>query len=113
MKACDSVEWDFLLLCLVGYGVPDRFIRWIEVCITSPRFSVAVNGNLVGFFEGKRGLGQGDHLSPYLFVLAMEVLSRLLEEAALVKREISFHPRCEKFKITHLCFTDNLLNFQS
>lgn len=46
----------------------------------TPKFSVSFNGSLVGYFKGKRGFMQGDHLSPYQFVLAIEVFSKPMQQ---------------------------------
>jgi hypothetical protein len=111
MKAYDSVNWEFILHCLLCFGAPRKYVSWVRACIPTPTFSVALNGSLVGFFQGKKGLRQGDPISPYLFVLAMEILSRLLAEAASDVERFRFHPKCSKIKLTHLCFADDLLIF--
>ncbi|KAL0340158.1 UNVERIFIED_CONTAM: Transposon TX1 uncharacterized protein [Sesamum radiatum] len=71
-KAYDTMEWDFLLATLQLFGFPPTFNRWIEECVTSPHFSLYLNGEVHGFFAGARGLREGNPLFPYLFVLVME-----------------------------------------
>ena len=63
----------------MGFG--ERWIKWIEWCISTVRFSILINGFPSGFFQSSRGLRQGDPLSPYLFVIAMEVFNCLLRRA--------------------------------
>ena len=110
LKAFDSVQWSFLINTLTALGLSDKFISWISLCVTSASFSVQVNGELAGYFQSKRGLRQGCSLSPYLFVICMNVLSKMLDEAAH-GGQIGFHPKCKNIDLTHLCFADDLMVF--
>jgi hypothetical protein len=67
MKAYDSVRWDFVDTTLRKMGFLRTVIDWIMVCVTSCQFSINVNGELAGYFQGGRGLRQGDPLSPYVW----------------------------------------------
>lgn len=75
-----------------------------------PFYSVAINGKLHGFFMGKKGLRQGDPISSLLFVIAMDVLSKMLDEGAINGR-FGIHPECDAPLITHLSFADDVLIF--
>ena len=109
-KAFDSIHWDFVIACLQAIGLPPRFIGWISECITSASFTVCINGEAGGFFKSTRGLRQGDPLSPYLFVLAMEVFSRLLK-SRYESGYIQYHPNAEPVNISHLMFADDVMVF--
>jgi len=77
-KAYDHVNWDFLLYLLRRCGFGEKLCSWIAHCISSVHFLVLVNGNPSGFFSSSHGLKHGDPLLPYLFVIVMEALSRVL-----------------------------------
>ena len=78
-KAYDTVSWQFLEFCLIKFGFHKIMVDWIMVCLNSASFSISVNGESHGFFKAKRGLRQGDPISPYLFTMVMEVLTLMLK----------------------------------
>lgn len=110
-KAYDSVNWDFLIQSLHLFGFPDRFIGWITECITTPSYSIILNGETHDFFPGKKGLRQGDPISPYLFTLVMQVLSSIIKKKIDLDGRFKFHPKCAELGISHLCFADDLFLF--
>lgn len=92
-KAYDTLEWSFIQQVLEGLGLSPQFVGWIMECVTMPSYSICINGGLCGFFKGARGLRQGDPISPYLFVVCMEYLSRALNYAT-ASSEFNFYPKC-------------------
>ena len=107
-KAFDTVRWSFIENILRAMNYPDLFVTWIMTCISTAAFSVSVNGELEGFFTSCRGIRQGCSLSPYLYVIVSNVLSKLLNKAMLEGR-IGFHPQCKEVNLSHLSFADDIM----
>lgn len=109
-KAFDTLSWEFLFAALQSYNFPPPFISLLRACVCTTTYTVGYNGTVNGFFKGKRGLRQGDPLSPYLFVIAMNCLSLMLNQEAR-SGQLPYHHRCHITRLTHLSFTDDLLIF--
>ncbi|XP_020225210.1 uncharacterized protein LOC109807092 [Cajanus cajan] len=62
-------------------GFNNLWVSWISECLISSRVSVLVNGSPSEEFSSKRGLRQGDPLSPFLFTVVAEGLTGLMREA--------------------------------
>lgn len=82
-KAFDSVSWLYIKMLLIHLGFPMNLITWIMACISTPTFTVLINGSASQFFHSKRGLRQGCPLSPILFLIVMDGLSRLIASAKI------------------------------
>jgi mannosylglycoprotein endo-beta-mannosidase len=72
-KAFDTLDWGFLLMVFHAFGFNSTFCNWINTILSSTRLSISINGNQEVYFKCKRGVRQGDPLSPLLFSLAEEV----------------------------------------
>ncbi|XP_050207305.1 uncharacterized protein LOC126656744 [Mercurialis annua] len=83
-KAFDCIDWSYLLSVLRCMGFPKKWNDWISCCLSSASTSVLVNGSPVDPFKLERGVRQGDPISPYLFVIAVEGLRCLLRKAELM-----------------------------
>jgi len=107
-KAFDSIRWDFLMQVLTIMGFPAKFTGWIYACIAHPFYSIKLNGVIHGYFQGSQGLRQGDPLSPYLFTIAMNYLSTMLNH---MPAGFKYHWRCKDLRLTHLLFADDAIFF--
>lgn len=85
----------------------DTIFTW---CALKFDISVSINGELAGFFQSERGLQQDYSLSPYLYVIASNVLSRVLN-CAVGEEHFGYHPTCHNVEVTYLSFTNDILVF--
>jgi len=110
-KAFDTLDWNFLVLVLSNFGFAITFIDWILAILNSARLSILVNGKAVGFFACSRGVRQGDPLSPLLFCLAEEVLSRALS-GSVARGRLTPMSYCRGTTFpTHVLYADGIMIF--
>lgn len=73
-KAFDHLNWEFIASALHRLGLSTHFISLTHACISTPAFSILVNGEPSASFSSQRGIRQGCPLSPYLFIVAINEL---------------------------------------
>ena len=113
MKAYDRVVWPFLINVLRAFGFGERWIDMVWRLISNVWFSVIVNESSYGFFKSTWGLRQGDPLSPALFIIGAEVLSRSLNKLQSHRGFQGFRVPRECPLVSHLGYADDVLVFSS
>ena len=110
----DHVDQSFLLTVMQKMGFGEKQVGWIKWCISTASLCALVNGTSTSLFQSSRGLRQRDPISPYLFVIAMEVFNCLLKRAV----DEGFLLGCtvkgrsgDGVQISHLLFADDTLVF--
>ena len=80
-KAYDNVRWSFLQKTLRIKGFLEKWCSWIQSFVSKGSVGVKVNDDIGNFFQTKKGLRQGDSLSPLLFNLVADMLAILIARA--------------------------------
>ncbi|KAK6803130.1 hypothetical protein RDI58_000914 [Solanum bulbocastanum] len=112
-KAYDRVSWSYICIILRKMGFEEVFIDMIWRTMVNNWYSIIINGKRHGFFHSTRGLKQGDPLSPALFILGAEVLSRSLNRLHQNPLYHGFYMERRGPQINHLSFADDIIIFTS
>ena len=110
-EAYDRVQWPFLQKIMEKMGFLVRWIKRVMSCVTTPSFSILVNGKPHGMMDPSRGIRQGDQLSLYLFLLCAEGFTALLAKAELEGRIRGVSICRGAPRVTNLLFVDDSLLF--
>ena len=111
VKAYDQMSWLHVINRLRKFEFGEQFVDTVWRLLSNVWFLVIINGALYGFFKSSRGLRQGDPLSPVLFVIGTEVLSRGLNNMALQLGFLGFKVLTDYPVVTYLAFVDDVLIF--
>ncbi len=107
-KAFDSISHEFIRYVLDNYGFPNEFVHMFNVLYKGAESAVMNNGLTTTYFPLERSCRQGDCLSPYLFILALEPLIRMVKANKDIE---GFSPFGHNVKIS--VYADDMTGFIS
>ncbi|KAJ4787764.1 RNA-directed DNA polymerase (reverse transcriptase)-related family protein [Rhynchospora pubera] len=97
-KAFDTVSWTFLSNVLIERGFPPLWCGWVINLLKSSASALKVNGQLTDSFMHRRGLRQGDPLSPLLFIIVVDALQSFISNASpLLSGPVIIPPKALQF----------------
>ena len=102
-KAFDSIDWKFIIEALKRYDFGPVLINWVNIVYTDISSCIYNNGTTSKYFSLYRGVRQGDPLSPYLFIIAVDILARNIINEKKIK---GIQIKAKEIKITQ--YADDL-----
>lgn len=93
-KAFDTVSWEALEVVLRARGFNLQWRTWMQQILQTSKSAILVNGCPGPWISCKRGLRQGDPISPYLFILLADVLQTLIKRSTVIRHPIVDNDGC-------------------
>ena len=108
-KAYDRVSWPFLQEVLLKKGLDPALVQKVMQLVKGGQTAISINGEVGPYFRNKRGVRQGDPLSPLLFNFVVEVLDLMLNRAKAAGHIQGVVPNLIPGGVTHLQYADDTL----
>ena len=102
-KAFDSLPHSWITKSLEMLGVSSNIRQFLKTAMSSWNTLLTVNGQILGQVNIRRGIFQGDSLSPLLFVAALIPVTVILR-----KTGFGYQTSKNAAKISHLLYMDDL-----
>lgn len=104
----DSVEWEFLRMMRLEFGLSSRMVDWIVTCVSTMSYSILISGTVIDKIQAKKGLKTGrPHVSLHICV-GDEIFKRSPKQLRHVPN-FNYHPKCAKLKLVLRMFGDDLI----
>ncbi|KAJ4770818.1 RNA-directed DNA polymerase (Reverse transcriptase) [Rhynchospora pubera] len=108
-NAFDTIRWEFLRAAMELINMPQNLVNLIMNCIKGGKVVLDINGKIDGFIIPKRGLRQGCPMSPFLFILGMQFLTRIFQKFMIEGQFKAVKIAATAPAISHIMFADDLL----
>ncbi|GFR58218.1 reverse transcriptase-like protein [Elysia marginata] len=107
-KAFNSIEWSFIEKSLHFFNFGHDIAKWVKLFNTHIKSRIVVNNTVSDWFNITRSCRQGDPISPYLFLIAGEVLAHMIRQDVHVR---GYKVSEMEFKISHSQYADDTTLF--
>jgi hypothetical protein len=108
-KAYDRVSWAFLRDVLIRKGFESGVVHRLMQLVTGGQTAISINREIGPYFRNKRGVRQGDPISPLLFNFIADALSILLDHASSVGQIKGVVSHLVVNGVTHLQYADDTI----
>jgi hypothetical protein len=108
-KAYDRVSWAFLRDVLIRKGFESGVVHRLMQLVTGGQTAISINGEIGPYFRNKRGVRQGDPISPLLFNFIAYALSIMLDHATTAGYIKGVVSHLVDNGVTHLQYADDTI----
>jgi len=112
-KAYDKVKWSFLQQTLRMKGFSQKWCSWVKQFTQGGNVNIKVNDQLGSYFQMKKGLRQGDPMSPILFNIVVDMLAILIARAKEAGQVEGVIPHLVQDGLSILQYADDIVLFMS
>jgi len=112
-KAYDKVKWSFLHQTLRMKGFSQKWCEWVQSFTQGGNVNIKVNDQLGSYFQTKKGLRQGDPMSPILFNIVVDMLAILIARAKEAGQIEGVIPHLIQDGLSILQYADDTVIFMS